>query len=639
MSGDAELLDVAARVADGAAIDWDALERHAATDHERRIIGSLRLLAQVGTVHDSAEALERDERRVDETLDGARSTTAAAARWGRYELRERIGEGAQGNVYRAWDPQLECEVALKVLQPQHAAADRVGERMLREGRALARVRHPHVVNVYAAEVHEGQIGLCMEFIRGTTLEDLLNAQGPFGAQEAVTIGVAVGRALAAVHAAGLIHRDVKTRNVMREEKGRFVLMDFGTGRDSAQLARGAGELAGTPLYMAPELLSGATASQQSDIYSLGVLLYHLVTGEYPVEGQTFEGIIQAHKQERRTPLAERRPDLPSDFIRVIDRATAADPAARHQSVATLVHDLVALEATDAERIASPRTVAQRLLVAGAWLTTIVIALMLLGFINSIEFNVMLERADFVSESPVEWIEWGLRSLVGPVIELAQVVILVLAAAFLWRLVRRLSPGADRWSARTANTIRSLRMRVGADDPQSFAQIVFVLGVGYLAIVIAMFYSLIVATTNPISELTAEQVAILSPANENNHQWYREMLDVLVLGTGLALYRLVRIQRSSPSRNGLALIAPVAAILVLAVILWDGPYKVLFQSRFSRVEFASMRCYDLAASATETLLYCPDSRQPKVRRVAKGDLRVKDTGVTESIFQSPVIVSR
>ena len=307
------MLGIAAAVADGAAVNWDQVEAQLTTDDDKRILRSLRLLSEIGTVHDSvggeADTATRTGQPAGETLPAAgASTDLTAERWGRYELREQLGAGAQGAVYRAWDPQLECEVALKVLQPRLAASDRVGERMLREGRALAKVRHQNVVNVYAAEVHEGQVGLCMEFIKGRTLEEILKAQGPFGEGEAVTVGLKVGHALSAVHAAGIVHRDVKARNVMREDRGRIVLMDFGTGRDRAQ--QGVGDLAGTPLYMAPEVLAGSAATQQSDIYSVGVLLYYLVTGQYPVEGRTLDEIIQAHVRGRRKPLAERRPDLP-----------------------------------------------------------------------------------------------------------------------------------------------------------------------------------------------------------------------------------------------------------------------------------------------------------------------------------------
>ena len=159
---------------------------------------------------------------------------------------------------------------------------RLKERLLQEGRALAKIRHNNVVNVLGVEAHGDRVGLCMEFVRGKTLADIVRGQGKLSAAEAVLIGEDLCRALSAVHGAGFIHRDVKAKNVMRDDTGRIVLMDFGTGR-TAEAQEGTSDRAGTPLYMAPEVLEGGQASARSDVYSLGVLLYHLVTGEYPVQ--------------------------------------------------------------------------------------------------------------------------------------------------------------------------------------------------------------------------------------------------------------------------------------------------------------------------------------------------------------------
>src|SRR6185437_5147759 len=162
-------------------------------------------------------------------------------------------------------------------------------RIAREGRLLARIRHPNVITVHGVEIHEGRVGLCMELVRGTTLEDVLRKRGSFSAREAALVGIDLCRALAAIHAAGLIHRDVKAQNVMREDGGRIVLMDLGTGREADDHAgRAIRELAGTPLYLAPEIFVGAAASALTDVYSLGVLLYRLVSGAFPVRAATVD---------------------------------------------------------------------------------------------------------------------------------------------------------------------------------------------------------------------------------------------------------------------------------------------------------------------------------------------------------------
>jgi protein kinase-like protein len=629
MPGESMLQDVAAAVADGAAVDWAELERRVTGDEERRLLRGLRLLAQVGQLHESTDAS------ADETTEAPAGsaesithTSTDTPRWGRYELRERIGQGGQGSVYRAWDPQLECEVALKVMRSDLAGLDRLGERILREGRALARVRHPHVVNVYGVEMHQGQIGLCMEFIRGRTLEDVLLSQGPFGAQEAAAIGVSVCRALAAVHAAGLVHRDIKGRNVMREEKGRVVLMDFGTGRDHAQLARsGRGDLTGTPLYMAPEVLGGEPASQKSDIYSIGVLLYHLVTGGYPVEGNTFGEIQDAHTTARRRPLAERRPDLPGSFIRIVDKATAAEPAQRYDSVAVLVHDLLGLD-DESVRPAPTRTVAQQVAIGAAVFAGPLVAAVLFGFINTMAFNAMLERSSVAGEGPTDWLVWGLRSMLAPVANLAQLFIGALIVAAIWRLLRKVSGPVDDWAARIAASGRRMADRIGIRDAEAFGQLALVLSAAYFGIVLLMHWPLISAIASDLSHLTDRERFLLSPANDDQHYTYRSMLDVLVLASGLAIYRLVRLRRERPTMTASALVAGLAGVFVLAVIMWAAPYRLLFQADRPAVRVEGRSCYDLGRSNAQVLVYCPGA-EPRVRRV--DERTAEDTGLSENIF--------
>ena len=256
-------------------------------------------------------------------------------RWGSLVVRERVGAGVFGEVYRAYDEQLQREVALKLLRVGSRSSDRLAAKVLNEGRLLARLRHPNVVLVHGVEARGDRVGLWMEFVRGCTLEQLLDRQGLFGAREAALIGQDLCRALAAVHAAGLVHRDVKAQNVMREEGGRVVLMDFGTGVPARDDESGrAAPAAGTPLYLAPELLDGGEATASSDLYSLGVLLYHLVTGGYPVVAASLADLKDAHQRGRRR-LHDARPDLPDAFVQAIDRALAPNPADRHASAGAM----------------------------------------------------------------------------------------------------------------------------------------------------------------------------------------------------------------------------------------------------------------------------------------------------------------
>lgn len=312
-----------ASVADGTPVDWDEAQAAATDERARRRLRHLRLIAGIAEVHRTLPDDAPDEPGVSlpSSKDGLR-------RWGHLVLLEKIGEGSFGDVYHAHDPWLDRDLALKLLKPS-PTADVPTARIVREARALARVHHPNVVTVHGADVHDGRVGLWMELVRGQTLEGLLALQGPFGAAEAAVIGQDLCNALAAVHAAGLVHRDVKTANVMRESGGRLVLMDFGSGQLTEAVAPGRG--AGTPLYLAPEVLVGGRATPQSDIYALGVLLYRLVTAEHPIEAGSVDQLREAQARGERRSLYDTRPDLPKSFVTVVERALEADPQRRYSS--------------------------------------------------------------------------------------------------------------------------------------------------------------------------------------------------------------------------------------------------------------------------------------------------------------------
>ena len=283
--------------------------------------------------------------------------------WGELVLLEEIGRGSFGTVYQAHDPRLDREVAVKLLRSSSAdpADEQLASMLLHEGRTLARVRHPNVIAVYGAGEHDGQVGLCMELVRGVTLEQMVGAHGPFGAGEAALIGQDLCRALAAVHRAGLIHGDVKAQNVMREYGGRLVLMDFGAGRTASSPGLSRFGIVGTPLYLAPELFEGAEGTIRSDIYSVGVLLYHLVSNDFPVTAGTIAEFHAAHARLAMTPLRDLRPDLQESFVRVVERAIECDPARRFASAGEMeaalarIHGTITPEPSAAFSIASGRS--------------------------------------------------------------------------------------------------------------------------------------------------------------------------------------------------------------------------------------------------------------------------------------------
>ena len=321
---EAAALQLALAIADGTPVDWAEISSTSAGSLPGWCVPSLEQIDRVIEGHKALYAEEPaldDPAVVDTLLTEARRTSespgALQVDWGPLIVREKVGRGSFGDVYRAWDPKLEREVALKLV-PVTTTTEAVSG-AFEEGRLLARVRHPNVVAVYGVEQVEGRVGIWMEFIQGQTLADEIGDRGLIAPEEAARIGVDVCHALSAVHQAGLLHRDVKAHNVMRDADGRVVLGDFGTGVRADEHVSSEPVVAGTPLYLAPEACRGELPTIQSDLYSVGVLLYFLVTGRHPVDGRTLPEVRDAHAAGQRTPLSEARPDLPIGFVTVIDR--------------------------------------------------------------------------------------------------------------------------------------------------------------------------------------------------------------------------------------------------------------------------------------------------------------------------------
>ncbi len=256
--------------------------------------------------------------------------------WGDLEVREKLGEGSFGEVFRAFEPSLEREVALKLRADD---GDEVGSRRaLEEARRLAQVRHRHVLAVHGADVHDGRAGFWAELLHGETLEQVLSVRGRRSAEEATLIGLDLVRALAAVHAQGLVHGDLKAANVMREDGGRIVLMDFGSAaRAGAEPSR----LTGSPLTLAPEVLAGGAPTPSSDLYALGALLFRLATGEHPLEAATLSELREKSARGERRSLRALRPDLPAHFVAAVERALATDPTQRFATAGELEQALLA----------------------------------------------------------------------------------------------------------------------------------------------------------------------------------------------------------------------------------------------------------------------------------------------------------
>ena len=262
-------------------------------------------------------------------------------RLGPYEIRTKLGEGGMGAVYKAYDPSLEREVAVKILPPEFARDRSYIQRFEREARALARLRHPNLVHIYAVGQEDGIHYFAMEFIEGETLSDYLRRRGRLPQEEALRLASQVLSALHAIHRLGITHRDIKASNIMIDRDGRAVLMDFGLMKDRSQEGlTTVGAVLGTPEYMSPEQAEGAEVTPLSDIYSFGVLIYEMLAGRLPFLGTSVIAVLKAHLEEPPPNLAKIRPDIPAGLVRIVHRALAKKPQDRYPSLAYMARDLI-----------------------------------------------------------------------------------------------------------------------------------------------------------------------------------------------------------------------------------------------------------------------------------------------------------
>jgi eukaryotic-like serine/threonine-protein kinase len=259
---------------------------------------------------------------------------------GRYRLESKLGSGGMSTVYLARDETLQRWVAVKVMHREISDQPDQLERFRREARAVAQLSHPNVVAVIDAGEDGGYPYIVLEYVEGETLKQRIDRLGRLPVDEAAAYAIEIGRGLAAAHAQRLIHRDVKPQNVLIDAEGRAKVTDFGIARslESDGLTK-TGRVLGTTDYVAPEQAMGQGVDARIDIYSLGVLLYEMLTGEVPFQADTLVGVAMKHVNERMPDVQERRPEISSALAAVIERATAKEPKKRYPDMIAMLADL------------------------------------------------------------------------------------------------------------------------------------------------------------------------------------------------------------------------------------------------------------------------------------------------------------
>jgi eukaryotic-like serine/threonine-protein kinase len=261
----------------------------------------------------------------------------------RYELEELVGTGGMSSVYRAHDRLLDRKVALKILHERYSDDAGYVERFRREARAVATLSHPNIVTVIDRGEHGGRQFIVLEYVDGENLKQLIQRRGPASVSTALELAMQVSQGLSFAHQQGLVHRDVKPQNVLLNGDGQAKVTDFGIARslDVQQGMTQTGTVLGTSDYIAPEQAQGQQVDEHTDVYSLGVVLYELLTSEVPFPGENFVAVAMRHINEPPPAIRDKRPDVPPRVEAAVQKAMAKDPADRFPTMADFCRELEA----------------------------------------------------------------------------------------------------------------------------------------------------------------------------------------------------------------------------------------------------------------------------------------------------------
>jgi serine/threonine protein kinase/lipopolysaccharide biosynthesis regulator YciM len=302
--------------------------------------GTATFCADCGTQLPSLRDIE-----VTETMETPKAELTTGSTFaGRYQIIEELGRGGMGKVYKALDAEVNEKIALKLIKPEIAADKKTIDRFRNELKFARKVRHKNVCQMYDLGTAEGAYFITMEYVSGEDLKKLIRKMGFLSPGQAISIAKQVCDGLVEAHRLGVVHRDLKPQNIMVDERGDARIMDFGVARSiEGKSITGAGVMIGTPDYMSPEQVDGKDIDQRSDLYSLGVILYEMVTGQTPFEGDTPFTIGVKHKSETPKNPKELNPQIPDDLSRVILRCLEKDKDERYQSAGEVRSEITNIE--------------------------------------------------------------------------------------------------------------------------------------------------------------------------------------------------------------------------------------------------------------------------------------------------------
>ncbi len=288
---------------------------------------------------------DNEEVMYTKTLETAKEELTTGSTFaGRYQIIEELGKGGMGKVYKVLDKEINTKVALKLILPEITEDKKTIERFRNELKTARDISHKNVCRMYDLNKEKGTYYITMEYVSGGDLKTFIRRAAPLSTARALSIGRQICEGLSEAHKIGIVHRDLKPNNIMIDDNGNARIMDFGIARSvKGKSITGSGIMIGTPEYMSPEQAEGKDVDHRSDIYSLGVILYEMVTGQLPFQGDTPLSIAMKHKGEAPKDPMELNPQIPKDFSRVILKCLEKAKEHRFQKVDEVLKDIESIE--------------------------------------------------------------------------------------------------------------------------------------------------------------------------------------------------------------------------------------------------------------------------------------------------------
>jgi serine/threonine protein kinase len=574
---------------------------------------------------------EADATTVEAAHPWHRGTNSAllqtGAVYGPYRVIRQLGAGGMGQVFLAEDVRLRRRVALKSLSGTWLESVEARQRLMREARMAAALAHPNIATLYDVLEDGNHLLLVMEYVEGRTLRVAID-QGPLSVGHSVRLAVQIADAVSYAHDRGTIHCDLKPANVQVALDGAPKILDFGLARArwasddrTAQASGELGVLVGTPAYMAPEWLGRGVLAPSVDIYSLGVIIFELLTGRHPFPEADLSSLVLAVLSAPAPRPSSLRTSVPITLDDVVSRALAKDPTLRYQSARELTRDLEPILSS-----VEPRT-ASRLTLAGIWLSVTLVGLLAAGSVTSLAYTLRFGSTSFAEESPLLWPYWGLRSMVLP---LAVMVTVAVGWGLLYGMARLCFAVFEPVRRRTAPLHRHLREwaeQLRSTPSGILAQVLFFVNIVAIALFYWRFHDVVEGLEN---FATQGPMTALAPSHSSHHRAFRMLLSMELFIFGLAWYRLLK-TRYERREEGVFSSLAGGMLAIVTICLLAAPYRVLYHNVGERVSYQSQPCYLVGQRSSDALLFCPRQVPPRNRLVRLDDPALVRGQVYESIF--------